>query len=85
MSSTRWSSKTVPNVISSRPVEQKPVGLRRSCSVTGVVTVSAGKKAVQRFLEGPPQLIEGDDVYLQDCKELLRMLTARRNRVPGFV
>ncbi|KAI5083786.1 hypothetical protein GOP47_0003529, partial [Adiantum capillus-veneris] len=42
--------------------------------------------AVQKFLEGPPDLQAAgqDDIYQQQCRDLLRKLSARGNRVPGL-
>ncbi|KAH7315941.1 hypothetical protein KP509_21G071700 [Ceratopteris richardii] len=39
---------------------------------------SASHAAVQKFLSGPSQVVDEEDLYHQQCRELLRKLSARR-------
>ncbi|KAH7315939.1 hypothetical protein KP509_21G071600 [Ceratopteris richardii] len=39
---------------------------------------SASHAAVQKFLSGPSQVLDEEDLYHQQCRELLRKLSARR-------
>ncbi|MCO5550837.1 hypothetical protein L7F22_004330 [Adiantum nelumboides] len=65
-----------------------PHGMTRQKSLksAGSATASRTTSAVQKFLEGPPDTAAGDEeVYQQQCRDLLRKLSARGNRVPGVV
>ncbi|KAH7441995.1 hypothetical protein KP509_03G066000 [Ceratopteris richardii] len=71
-----------PKFLSSRVRRQKSLTSESSRSAH---STPPARQAVQKFLEGPSQSIGRDDAYQEECKELLRKLSAKGNRVPGFV
>ncbi|KAH7351873.1 hypothetical protein KP509_19G018300 [Ceratopteris richardii] len=72
-----------PRVFGNHLRRQKSLKLRRTGSVSGMQTPA--RNVVQKFLDGPADMAAQEDAHKQDCRDLLRILSAKGNRVPGFV